>query len=36
MEGIPLNDLLQKAGSIKPGATKVVLYAADGYSDIST
>jgi DMSO/TMAO reductase YedYZ molybdopterin-dependent catalytic subunit len=32
-EGIPLADLLQKAGSIKPGATKVVLYAADNYSD---
>lgn len=32
-EGIPLKDLLQKTGSIKPGATKVVLYAADGYSD---
>jgi DMSO/TMAO reductase YedYZ molybdopterin-dependent catalytic subunit len=32
-EGIPLVDLLQRAGSIKPGATKVVLYAADSYSD---
>lgn len=32
-EGIPLADLLKKAGSIKPGATKVVLHAADNYSD---
>jgi len=32
-EGVPLKDLLQKTGSIKPGATKVVLYAADSYSD---
>ncbi|GCE26713.1 molybdopterin-binding protein [Dictyobacter alpinus] len=32
-EGITLKDLLQKAGAIKPGATKVVLYAADNYSD---
>ncbi|GCF07216.1 molybdopterin-dependent oxidoreductase [Dictyobacter arantiisoli] len=32
-DGIALKDLLQRAGSIKPGATKVVLYAADGYSD---
>jgi DMSO/TMAO reductase YedYZ molybdopterin-dependent catalytic subunit len=32
-EGIPLIDLLQRAGAIKPGATKVVLYAVDGYSD---
>ncbi|GCE19033.1 molybdopterin-dependent oxidoreductase [Dictyobacter kobayashii] len=32
-EGIALKDLLQRAGSIKPGATKVVLHAADSYSD---
>ncbi len=32
-EGIPLSDLLAKAGKIKPGATKVVLYASDDYSD---
>jgi DMSO/TMAO reductase YedYZ molybdopterin-dependent catalytic subunit len=32
-EGIPLINLLHKAGSIKPGATKVVLRAADSYSD---
>ncbi|GER88036.1 hypothetical protein KDW_21980 [Dictyobacter vulcani] len=32
-EGIALKDLLQKAGDIKPGATKVVLHAADNYSD---
>lgn len=32
-EGIPLADLLQRAGKIKPGATKVVLYAVDDYSD---
>jgi len=32
-EGIPLVNLLQRAGEIKPGATKVVLHAADGYSD---
>ncbi|HTI15227.1 MAG TPA: molybdopterin-dependent oxidoreductase [Dictyobacter sp.] len=32
-EGIPLVDLLNRTGGIKPGATKVVLYAADGYSD---
>ncbi len=31
-EGIPLADLLQRAG-VKPGATKVVFYAADDYSD---
>lgn len=31
-EGIPLKDLLQRAG-VKPGATKVVFYAADDYSD---
>jgi hypothetical protein len=28
-----LADLLARAGTIKPGATKVVLYAADDYSD---
>ena len=32
-EGVPLADLLARAGTIKPGATKVVLYAADDYSD---
>ncbi len=32
-EGVPLQDLLQRAGSIKPGATKVVIYAYDDYSD---
>lgn len=32
-EGIPLTDLLQKAGQIKTGASKVVLHAADDYSD---
>lgn len=32
-EGIPLADMLARGGSIKPGATKVVLYAADDYSD---
>ncbi|GCE05062.1 molybdopterin-binding protein [Dictyobacter aurantiacus] len=32
-EGIALKDLLARAGTIKPGATKVVLYAADSYSD---
>ncbi len=32
-EGIPLADLLARGGAIKPGATKVVLYAADDYSD---
>jgi DMSO/TMAO reductase YedYZ molybdopterin-dependent catalytic subunit len=32
-EGVPLADLLQKAGGPKTGASKVVLYAADGYSD---
>jgi Sulfite oxidase and related enzymes len=32
-EGVPLKDLLQKAGPITPGATKVVLHAADDYSD---
>ncbi len=31
-EGIPLKDLLQRAG-IQAGATKVVLHAADDYSD---
>src|SRR5579859_5810365 len=32
-EGVPLADLLKRAGSVKQGATKVVLYAADDYSD---
>ncbi len=32
-EGVPLVDVLNRAGSIKPGATKVVLYGADSYSD---
>lgn len=32
-EGVPLVNLLQRAGEIKPGATKVVLHAADDYSD---
>jgi DMSO/TMAO reductase YedYZ molybdopterin-dependent catalytic subunit len=32
-EGVPLADLLARAGAIRPGATKVVLYAADDYSD---
>jgi len=32
-EGVPLADLLHRAGEIKSGATKVVLHAADGYSD---
>jgi len=32
-EGIPLADLLARGGAIKPGATKVVLYAVDDYSD---
>ncbi len=32
-EGIPLADLLHRAGGTTPGATKVVLYAADDYSD---
>ncbi len=32
-EGIPLADLLARGEAIKPGATKVVLYAADDYSD---
>ena len=32
-EGIPLADLLNKAGGANRGATKVVLYAADDYSD---
>ncbi len=31
-EGVPLSDLLQRAG-IRVGASKVVFYAADGYSD---
>lgn len=32
-EGIPLADLLARGGAIKPGSTKVVLYAVDDYSD---
>ncbi len=32
-EGIPLKDLLERAGTIKPDAIKVVLHAADGYTD---
>ncbi len=32
-DGIPLVDLLQRAGGIKAGASKVVLYAVDDYSD---
>ncbi len=32
-EGVPLKDLLERAGTIKPGATKVVLHAADSYTD---
>ncbi len=32
-EGIPLVTVLARAGAIKPGASKVVLYAADDYSD---
>ncbi len=32
-EGIPLVDLLARGGAIQPGATKVVLYATDDYSD---
>ncbi|GAC1462974.1 MAG: hypothetical protein PVSMB5_01920 [Ktedonobacteraceae bacterium] len=32
-EGVPLKALLERAGAIKPGATKVVLHAADGYTD---
>ncbi len=32
-EGVPLKDLLARAGAIKPGATKVVLHAADSYTD---
>lgn len=32
-EGIRLKDILQRAGTINPGSTKVVLYAADNYSD---
>jgi DMSO/TMAO reductase YedYZ molybdopterin-dependent catalytic subunit len=31
-EGVPLGDLLQRAG-VRAGASKVVFYAADGYSD---
>ena len=32
-EGVPLVDLLRRAGGVKAGATKVVLYAVDDYSD---
>src|SRR5581483_5458862 len=32
-EGVQLAELLKRAGNVKPGATKVVLYAADDYSD---
>ncbi len=32
-EGIPLTDLLQRAGGVKKGATKIVLHAADDYTD---
>ena len=32
-EGIPLKTLLERAGTIKPDAIKVVLHAADGYTD---
>ncbi|GCE10948.1 molybdopterin-dependent oxidoreductase [Tengunoibacter tsumagoiensis] len=32
-DGIVLEDLLKKAGTLKPGATKVVLHAADNYTD---
>ncbi|MBV9688711.1 MAG: molybdopterin-dependent oxidoreductase [Ktedonobacteraceae bacterium] len=32
-KGIPLADLLARAGGVKPGASKVVLYAVDDYSD---
>ncbi len=32
-EGIPLRDLLERAGGVKPGSTKVVFYSADDYSD---
>ncbi len=32
-EGIPLVNLLQRAGGVQKGATKVVLYAVDDYSD---
>ena len=32
-EGVQLTHLLQKAGGVQKGATKVVLYAADDYSD---
>lgn len=32
-EGIPLADLLTRGGGVKTGATKVVLHAADDYSD---
>lgn len=32
-EGVPLSDLLARAGKIAPGASKVVLHAADDYAD---
>jgi DMSO/TMAO reductase YedYZ molybdopterin-dependent catalytic subunit len=32
-EGVPLAHLLEKAGGVRKGATKVVLHAADDYSD---
>jgi DMSO/TMAO reductase YedYZ molybdopterin-dependent catalytic subunit len=32
-EGVPLADLLARAGGVKLGASKVVLYAVDDYSD---
>jgi DMSO/TMAO reductase YedYZ molybdopterin-dependent catalytic subunit len=32
-EGVPMADLLQRAGQIRPGATKIVLHGADGYTD---
>lgn len=32
-EGVPLADLLTRAGGVSPSATKVVLYAVDDYSD---
>lgn len=32
-EGFPLSALLERAGGVKSGATKVVLHAADDYSD---
>lgn len=32
-EGVPLADLLERAGGVKTGATKVVLHAVDDYAD---